>query len=46
MGWGLEGTAGVLGCMLGEIYIDLHDKVLTKPQCAILGDRSEEVYEA
>ena len=46
MGWDLEGTAGLLGCMLGEIYTDPWDEVLNKPHCAILGDRSEEVYEA
>ena len=46
MDWDLEETAGLLGCMLGEIYTDPHDEVLTKPHCAILGDRSEEVYEA
>lgn len=46
MGWDLDGTAGMLDCMLEEIYTDLRDEVLTKPQCAILGDRSEEVYEA
>ena len=46
MGWDLEGTAGLLGCMLGEIYTDPSAEVLTKPHCAILGDRSEEVYEA
>ena len=46
MDWDLEGTAGLLGCMLGEIYTDPHGEVLTKPHCPILGDRSEEVYEA
>ena len=46
MGWDLEGTADLLGCILGEIYTDTCDEVLTKPHCAILGDRSEEVYEA
>lgn len=46
MRWDLEGTAGVLGCRLGEIYTDPRDEVLISPQYAILGDRSEEVYEA
>ena len=31
---------------IGKIYTDPRDEVLTKPHCAILGDRSEEVYEA
>ena len=35
-----------VGLYVGRIYTDPSAEVLTKPQCAILGDRSKEVYEA
>ena len=45
-GMGSGRNCRFVGLYVGRIYTDPSEEVLPKPHCAILGERSKEVYEA